>query len=302
MSNEIALFANMPAEYKELLAQLEPDTTISTSGGVRRLSIRGGVFRQVVGGQEIAELDSRAINVVIVKTAELSRMFYAGQYVAGQSSAPTCWSANTKTGRPADEVPAEDRQASACFECPQNVKGSGMGESRACRFQQRLALLLADADGTIRSNEVYQLSLPATSIFGDDKKKPGLQTYAKLINSQGVPLSAVVTEMRFDTDSSTPKLCFKPVRALTQDELQMAVSAQKDPETVKLVTMTVNPKGGGNSGSDSAKVASLPPAKTQPVEEPEDGDIEEPTVKQSKKKVEPSPQADLASLLDEFDD
>ena len=31
--------------------------------------------------------------------------------------------------------------------------------------------MLADAEGKLRSNAVYQLSLPATSVFGDDKKK-----------------------------------------------------------------------------------------------------------------------------------
>jgi len=85
---------------------------------------------------------------------------------------------------------------------------------------------------------VYQLSLPATSVFGDDKKKMGLQTYAKLIEAQGAPLAAIMTELKFDTDSSTPKLLFKPVRMLAQDELVMALEAQKDEATTKLITLS----------------------------------------------------------------
>jgi hypothetical protein len=86
--SELALFDNMPQEYKDLLAQLEPDKNASgggAKGGTNRLSIRGGVFRKVVNGQEVGELDGRSINIVIVKTSPVSRMFYDGQYVAGQS-------------------------------------------------------------------------------------------------------------------------------------------------------------------------------------------------------------------------
>jgi hypothetical protein len=85
--SELALFDNMPQEYKDLLAQLEPDKNASgggAKGGTNRLSIRGGVFRKVVNGQEVGELDGRSINIVIVKTSPVSRMFYEGQYVAGQ--------------------------------------------------------------------------------------------------------------------------------------------------------------------------------------------------------------------------
>jgi len=307
--SELALFDNMPAEYKDLLAQLDPDKNASggsTGGGVSRLSIRGGVFRKVVNGQEVGELDGRSINIVIVKTSPVSRMFYEGQYVAGQASAPTCWSGDSKSGKPSDDVPSETRQGATCFDCPQNVKGSGQGQSRACRYQQRVAVMLADAEGKLRSNSVYQLSLPATSVFGDDKKKMGLQTYAKLIEAQGAPLAAIMTELKFDTDSSTPKLLFKPVRMLAQDELVMALEAQKDEATTKLITLSVKPKQDTSVPQlTSDKVSSPVPEKPSLFAEAEDDEEEvaEPKVKVSKKKKEaPAPDVDLASLLDEFDD
>ena len=80
--SDIALFDNMPDEFKELLGQLEVDTNAAgraTTGGVNRLSIRGSVFRKVVNGQEVGELEERAIKAVIVKSAPISRMYYAGQ-------------------------------------------------------------------------------------------------------------------------------------------------------------------------------------------------------------------------------
>lgn len=305
--SELTLFENMPDEYKNLLAQLQPDTNATgrQSGGMNRLSIRGGVFRKVVNGQEVGEIEQRAIGAVIVKTAPVSRMYYEGQYVAGQTNPPKCWSADTSSGRPSDDVLASDRQSDTCFDCPQNIKGSGMGEGRACRFSQRVALLLADADGNVKSNQTYQLSLPATSVFGDNKQKMGLQTYARHLDGQGAPLAAVLTEIRFDTESSTPKLCFKPIRMLAENELVMALDKQKAEETEKLIALSVKPK------EDSTPVAEpkLPDLKIPPAPEAPKAveavaeKIEEPTVKVSKKKKPAAPaDVDLASLLDEFDD
>ena len=308
MSNAVTIFGDVSDSFKELLAQLEPETNVGQSQ-VRRLSIRGGVFRKVVGSQEVAELEDRKINVIIVKTAPLSRTYYSKGYTAGETSAPTCWSSNTSTGVPDDSVVATDRQSPTCFNCPQNVKGSGAGESRACRYNQRVALLIADADGNVVSPDVYQLSLPATSIFGDDKQKLGLQSYAKFLTAQNAPLAGIITEIRFDTDSSTPKLCFKPVRPVDESELRLVIEAQKDPETAKLVTMTVKPKDdAGNKLENNAKVDSSDSkpekeASADDAGDAEDEAIEEPKVKKSTKKTEPVPkQADLASLLDDFDD
>jgi hypothetical protein len=304
--SDLALFDNMPAEYKDLLAQLEPDTNASggsKQGGTNRLSIRGGVFRKVVNGQEVGELEARAINIVIVKTSPISRMYYEGQYTAGASNPPACWSASSAEGKPSGDVPSDTRQSVSCFDCPQNVKGSGQGQSRACRYQQRVAIMLTDSDGKLKSNAVYQLSLPATSIFGDDKKKMGLQTYARLIDSQNAPLASIVTELRFDTDSSTPKLCFKPIRVLAEDELGLAVAAQKDEGTLKLVTLSIKPKEVTSVPQlTDAKVPS-PAPETPALFAEEEAEVEEPKVKVSKKKQDaPKPDVDLASLLDEFDD
>ena len=312
--SELALFDNMPEEYKKLLAQLKPDTNAtgrSQSGGVNRLSIRGGVFRKVVNGQEVGELEQRSIKTVLVKTAPISRMYFAGQYVAGQTSPPKCWSSDTSSGRPARDVLASDRQSETCFDCKQNIKGSGAGEGRACRYSQRVALLLADVEGNIKSGQTYQLSLPATSVFGDNKQKMGLQTYARQLDGQAAPLAAVLTEIRFDTESSTPKLCFKPLRMLAQEELEIALEKQQDAETEKLIALSVKPKEDSTPVAIpqlpelKAKVESATPKVVEAVvgEEEEEEEEEEPTIKVSKKKKPESPaDIDLASLLDEFDD
>ncbi len=73
------------------------DTAKALTGGsvssVKRISIKGGVFRLVAGGKEIASVDERHMNVIIVKAApKVSRIFYAKSYDADNITGPDCWS------------------------------------------------------------------------------------------------------------------------------------------------------------------------------------------------------------------
>jgi hypothetical protein len=315
--SDLQLMDNMPDSYKSLLAKLQPENNLSGGGSgatSRRLSIRGGVFRKVINGKEIGELDARNLKVVIVKAAPISRMYYEGQYVAGEANPPKCWSADINTTRPSDDVLASDRQGSSCNECPQNIKGSGQGDSKACRFQQRIAVLLADVNGRIASKDIYMLSLPATSIFGSSGKqdKMSMKEYAQHLSAFKAPVSSLLTEMRFDTDSSTPKLCFKPARPLEEDELILTIDAQSSEEAERVVALTVGGKDKATSSDNGVGKLSLFGDNASPVEEKvsapveEDDAVEEvsePTLKVQKKKAEPpKDEEDIAGLLDEWDD
>jgi len=215
------------------VVDIEP-TEVRDDPDQLRLSLRDKVFR-VVGGVE-QELGEGPLKIVIVKAASVSRIYYENEYISGETKAPTCWSSNANSGVPAKEVPQEKRQSTACFNCPQNIKGSGQGISRACRFQQRLAVMLASEDGVLQGEQAYHLPLPATSVFGKDQKKKGLQTYARLIDSQGALLSSIMTEISFDKDSDIPKLCFRPFRVLEEEEIVLVKKIQSDPYTKTLVT------------------------------------------------------------------
>ena len=83
MSNEMALFnpAQMPAFAKgRQLTDLA--LTLNTGGdGGKRISIKGGVFRLIAGGKEIAAVDERYLDVVICAAApKVSRTYYAGKW------------------------------------------------------------------------------------------------------------------------------------------------------------------------------------------------------------------------------
>jgi hypothetical protein len=151
------------------------------------------------------------------------------------------------------------------------------------------------------NGDVYQLTLPSQSIFGEGE--PGkwpLQTYARMLGSKGVPITAVVTEMRFDTDSSTPKLTFKPARFLETNEFEAAMEQGKTDSAIKAITMTVAQMDGVDSKPPKA-IAS--PAVVEEVEEEEEAaPVEEPIKRKSKKEEAPAPKKDLNSLLDEWDD
>jgi len=279
--SDITLFnQNLPDYLKEV--ELD-DLTKSLAGNtaLKRISVRGGVFRMMVNGEEIAKNENRAMNVVIVNgNPHVSRQFYASAYVAGEASAPDCWSNDGIKPDASIEAP----QNSTCDGCPQNIKGSGQGESRACRYQQRLAVVL---EGDI-GGDVFQLSLAPTSIFGrGDLDKMPFQQYAKYVGSQGKNINTLVTEMRFDSDSATPKLVFKPVRFLKRDEWEIAKEKGNSPAAKSAVIQTP----AQTDGAKPKAVAAPAPAKAEPAE---------PTKRVAKKNAEPAPKKDFADVLNSW--
>ena len=256
--------------------------------GSRRISIKGGVFREFIGGKEFRVSEERSMNVVIIKAAsKVSRIYYAGSYTEGEAVSPTCWSSDSQ--RPDEK--SKEKQAATCLSCPQNIKGSGQGESRACRYQQRLAVVI---DGEVDKGEVYQLVLPPTSVFGDGEKgKLPLQAYARHLKNHGTPITGVVTEMRFDTASPTPKLVFKPVRPVTEDEFLKVQELKDSEEAIKAVTLTVAQTDGVKDKPKPALAKPVAVEETEAVEEPKKAAPKKPAVAN-----EPS----LDSLVGEWDD
>jgi len=281
--------------FKSLQVMNENLSGGTGGGGARRISLRGGKFRQMLGGEQLAVSKEDAMEIVIVDAARIARTFYAGQYSADNPTAPQCWSADTNT--PSPDVPEDQRQASRCLECPQNVKGSGMGNSRACRFSQRLAVAFpGDLD------KIYQLQLPATSIFGETKDgKMPMQAYAKFLSANNTPAAAIVTQMYFDENSEVPKLFFKPVRPLEQEELEKVIEMREHPDTKRAITMTVAQTDGVQKVTvqeDAPKPA--PKRRANAIEEAaEEESVEEPK-KAAKKKAAPPPEddGDLGDIVD----
>lgn len=297
MSNDLAILdSGLPDYLKNLQVD---DTTKAIMGGTgsssKRISIKGGVWRLMINGKEVAQNEDRHMNVVIVAASpKVSRTYYAQQYQeGGEVSAPECWSADGEV----PDVKAASPQSKRCVDCPQNVQGSGQGNSRACRYSQRLAVVLANDIG----GDVFQLTLPATSIFGEGSVgKWPLQAYAKMLGSKGIPVTAVTTEMRFDTNSATPKINFKAVGFLDAAQHQLAIKQGETDFAKRAITMTV-------AEADGVKPKTLPTPKPAAVaasieEAPAEEPVAEP-VKRSSKKTEPATdKPDLSKILADWDD
>jgi hypothetical protein len=282
----IALFnpSNAPSFARN--HELSETAKALTGGGVgnstQRISIKGGVFRLLAGGKEIAAIDERFLDVIIVKAApKVSRIFYAKSYDGDNITGPDCWSNDGE--RP--DASAENKQGTTCMSCPQNIAGSGQGNSRACRYQQRLAVVLENnIEGA-----VLQLTLPATSVFGkEDGDKRPLQAFARNLAMQNPPISPemIVTRMKFDTKAEAPKLHFAPNRWLTPEEYEIVKAQGESDEAKRAVVMTV-------AASDGVKPAPAPlaiPGK-RPMGEltkEEDAPAYEPIAANAKAKAKPA--------------
>jgi hypothetical protein len=288
MANELSMLSgNLPSHLR---GQLD-ETTKSLMGHVsevntsKRISIKGGVFRMMVGGKEVAQNEERGMNIVIVGAApHNSRTFYAKTFSEGQGAlVPDCASDNGIAPNERSTNP----QAKSCKDCPQNIDGSHpSGKGRACRFSRRLAVLLEND----QQGDVFQLTLPASSIFGKpDGGKMPLEAYVKLLGTNGVSVTSVVTEMRFDTGGTAPKLAFKAMRYLEADEFANAQAKGKTPEAKQAI--------GAAAGELDKGTALAAPVKAEaPAEEVV---VEEPVKRPTKKESVEAPK-DINTVLDDW--
>jgi hypothetical protein len=258
-------------------------------GGGKRISIKGGVFRLLSDGKEVASIEDRHLDVVVVNAAaNIGRTFYAGAYDPEKSAAPDCWSADGDKPSPESKNP----QSSTCATCPQNMKGSGSADSRACKFSQRLAVVLeSDMDG-----DVLQLQVPAASLFGQaEGENMPLKAYANWLGAQSISPEMVVTRMKFDTKAQSPKLFFRPTRWLDEEEHDIVVAKGATEDAKKAVTMTV-------AKTDKAATAPILEAPKKPkAKEPVEDDVDEPEVRQEKAAPAPNKRNNLASVVADWD-
>jgi len=293
MNNVTTFRDNLPAHLQNVELDDFTKAFTSSGGSVKRITLRGRVFRLVDGGKEIAKNTEAHMDVVVVSgSRSVQKSYYAAEYNAEETSIPDCWSSDGE--RPDADV--ENPQASICKDCPQAIKGAGGPGRAACRYSWRLGVVLRNNVG----GDIFQLILPQKSIFGtgDVDHMPFLQ-YAKYVASSGYNLNMLATRLTFDTDSDFPKLVFsnsefldKPTYqiALAQGQTQVAVNAGKMNFTKKQETSTI-PKLVAPAGSAAAEAK---------VEEA----VPEPTVRVDKKKavVEPKPKQNLAAMVDDWGD
>ena len=124
-----------------------------------------------------------------------------------------------------------------------------------------------------------------------------LEAYVRLLGTNNVSVTSVVTEMRFDTDSATPKLTFKAVRYLEADEFANAQAKGKTPEAKTAIGATVGQLDSALPAPTPAPKAEAKPAPK--AEKVEAEAIEEP-VKRPAKKADAEPPKDINAVLDDW--
>jgi hypothetical protein len=265
---------------------LDDDTraVAGNSNFSKRISIKGGVFRKMSGGKQVAAIEDRHMNVIFVKMSHTpSRTLYTQGYQEGTKVSPTCWSSDSKV----PDAECKTPQASACDQCQFSVKGSGFtGQGAACRLSWRTAVVLPnDASG-----DVMQLVLPATSVFGKEENgKYPFKAYVQMLANNNVSAGRVVTRMQFDTNSPVPKLLFSAASAVPTEDLETIRDQGLSAAAINAVKMTVFQQ-------DEGKAEDLQP---MPFSAPYEAPVatEEPVVREAAKKAEPPAEADMSDVL-----
>lgn len=297
--NEITIF-DAPMEGNYVRRESRYKDRMGGSGGstMRRIKLSNGRdFTRVINGEVIGSPVEKQLDVIIVGWLdEPSRKFYAGTYDPNAKGVlPDCWSNHGVK----PEANSKNPQSKTCMECPQNVKGSGDGDRKACRYERRIAVLVAgDLSGT-----VYQMAIPAASLFSaNDGNMYGFQGYRKFLAANNEAFDTVVTSIIYDRNSQTTKVFFKAARFLTAQEAELVDQAQDNPDTERYTLLSTATVDAPKAIAAPAPVAAIAAAPTAAPANPFGDDEEEVPVKRAAKKetITAAPKPELTEVLGEW--
>lgn len=290
MSNLTIIDQNLP-DFLQTAGVSELTKQLAGKSGVKRIVPKNGIFRKMVGGEEMGKVKG-AVNVVIVNASpKVGRIFYAKAWSPdAEPTAPDCFSNDGV----APDAGATNPQASACNECPQNIKGSGMGNSKACRYSRRIAMVLEEDFGTALEGEVYQMNLASKSLFGDSvgDKTHTFENYSKYLANNGKSIDHVVTQVSFNEENDNQSVLFTATRFINKNEYDVTSKVSARPEVQKMVYMTPY----------QADASGRTPKLEAPKAAAEDVADAEPKKRDSKKPEAPAAKKNLDSVLKAWSD
>ena len=290
MSNITLLNQDLP-DFLQTAGVSELTKNLAGRTGVKRIVPKNGIFRKVVGGEEMGKVKGDLEVVVVNASPKVGRIFYAKQWTPeAEPSAPDCFSNDGNV----PDVGSTNKQSDRCDSCEQNIKGSGMGNSKACRYSRRIAVTLVEDFGTSLEGSVYQMNLASKSLFGDSvgDNTHTFENYTKYLANNGKSLDYVVTQLSFNEDNDNQSILFTPVRFINKEQYAVTSKAAGLPETQKMVTMTpYQADASGRAPKLEAPKAEAPKAEVEEAEEA-------PKKRESKKAAEVTPTAkkSLASV------
>lgn len=298
--SEVSIFKNRAVVVggKKAPSALTQSLMKANSGSrIPRISPRNGMFKRIVNGEDVGKLKS-PLRVVIVGVAPATaqRTFYAKTWDPNAEAAPPdCW---TNDGQKPD-ASIKAPQGKNCETCPQNVKGSGQGDTKACRFKRRIAVILPEENEGNNSGQVYQFEAASKSIFGKGNNHVfPLNAYIDYIIANGEDIDGVVTEISFNENNDNQSVLFRAVDFVSSDPVLRSVveEAVESPEAHKAVMLTA---GAIDKGETEIPKAIAAP---QVADEPDES-VAAPTKRVSKKaEVSEAPKANLADVVSAWSD
>ena len=293
MSNITLLNQDLP-DFLQTAGVSELTKNLAGRTGVKRIVPKNGIFRKVVGGEEMGKVKGDLEVVVVNASPKVGRIFYVKQWTPeAEPSAPDCFSNDGNV----PDVGSTNKQSDRCDSCEQNIKGSGMGNSKACRYSRRIAVTLVEDFGTSLEGSVYQMNLASKSLFGDSvgDNTHTFENYSKYLSNNGKSLDYVVTQISFNEENDNQSVLFTPTGYINKALYAVTSEVAKKPEVLKMVVMT--PYQADMAGKQ-AKLEAPAPKAAPKVESP----IEEPTKREKKADPKPTVKKDLDSVVKAWSD
>ena len=297
MSNNLVPFESgkLPAFLKSATALASELTANVGSGGFPVMSIKGKVFALVKGGERETLMNpndtdevATSINVVILKAnAGLSKVWYAKNFVEGSDAKPDCFSHDGTAPDPSVENP----QAKKCSVCPKNQWGSKVSEDgkkmKACADSRRLAIANPD-----ELDNPILLRAPAATL------KP-LAEYGEQLAKRGVPYNAVVTKIGFDREAASPKLTFKAVSFVSEEQFEQIQQVLEEEVVQSILGKAGEAPVTESTAAHEDEIAGTPPKAVKTEAKAEAAPEPKKAVKPAKKEAEPAvSEAEVSEVLD----
>lgn len=273
MSNQsVVPFAGgkVPAALRDVMTEAD-DLSAGVSGGFAVMSFKGSRWKIKYQGEEHQILNSdgdpvASLEAVLLKAnPHITKNYYEKGYTEGAAEAPDCFSLDGVRPDPGVEKPQSD----ACARCPKNVFGSRITpagkKAKACQDNRRLAIVpAADLENETFGGPML-LRVPAASLAD-------LALMGKNLKARGFPYNAVTVRIGFDMDVAYPKLTFRPIRPLTDEEAVTVRELLHDDKLERIL----------------AEAVELRDAPVEEAEEPKDDLFEQPV---AAKPAAPAPKA-----------
>lgn len=218
---------------------MDINSDVASHAAYATISIKGKVFAITKDGtrQQLTKTDEDGevvpvsfISISVLRANLKSRVYYREAFTEENSEGakPTCYSHDGI----APSAGSAEPQCAKCQLCPHAVWGSKTGDAEtgkgtACAPNARLAVAAPD-----KPSEPMLLRVPPASI-------KAFREAVKLGESRQLPYNQLVMRVGFDREAASPKLTFKPVGMLQDDDYEK-VAAMYDDETVQQIVGTMD--------------------------------------------------------------